>query len=91
MVADMNVVRQKVEDVKELVFRLSYEIEALREGMKHSTGECLNAYRLVIQDKIRKIEHAVVCLSHSVIDHTLMDAAQPSLGELSRLAALSRF
>jgi len=88
--ADMFAVRKKVEDVSDVVGRLTREIEGLRKDMEQTTGEAKDAYRLVIQDKIRKIENAVVCLSHSVIDKTIYDEAQPSLGELSRLAALSR-
>ena len=81
--ADMNVVRQKVNAVRTLVNRLSHEIERLRRDSTETTGEARNAYRLVIQDKMRKLEHAVICLSHSVIDHTLYDPAQPTLGEIS--------
>jgi uncharacterized protein YoxC len=81
--ADMNAVRQKVNAVRTAVQRLSFDVERLRKDMEQTTGECRNAYRLVIQDKIRKIEHAVVLLSHSVMDHTIFDPAQPTLGEMS--------
>lgn len=81
--ADMNAIRQKVNAVRTAVQRYSHQIERLRKDMEQTTGEARNAYRLVIQDKMRKMEHAVICLSHSVVDHTIYDPAQPTIGELS--------
>jgi outer membrane murein-binding lipoprotein Lpp len=81
--ADMNAIRQKVNAVRTAVQKYSFEIERLRKDMEQTTGEARNAYRLVIQDKMRKMEHAVVCLSHSVIDHTIFDPVQPTIGEMS--------
>lgn len=80
--SDMTAVRKKVSDVRDDVLRLSYEIENLRRSMSASTGECKNAYRLVIRDKIVKLEHAVVSLPHAILGMTLVDSAHPTTGEI---------
>ena len=82
MEADLSILRKKVDDVRHLVYTTTHEIERLRMDMGNSTGEALNAYRLVIQDKLRKMEHALVCMSQSILDHTAYDPAQPTPGEM---------
>lgn len=86
--ADMNLVRQRVSDVRDIVLRLSYEIEGLRRDMDATTGEARTAYRLVIRDKIVKLEHAVVCLPHAILGQTLVDSSQPTTGEILADATL---
>lgn len=82
--ADMSVIRQKVAAVRSAVDRISREVERLRRDMEQTAGECREAYRLVIADKIQKMERLVVLLSHNVLDHTLYDPVQPFARDITR-------
>jgi len=69
--ATMNEVRNKVWYAYKFVERLTFEVETLRKDEATATGEVRNAIALLIQDKLYKMENAVLLLSHNVLHETL--------------------
>jgi hypothetical protein len=71
--ATMNEVRNKMWYAYKYVERLTFEVETLRKDETTATGEVRNAIALLIQDKLFKIENAVIHLSHNILHETLPD------------------
>lgn len=84
--ATMNQIRNKVWYAYKYIERLTFEIETLRKDETTATGEVKNAISLLIQDKLFKIENAVIQLSNNILNRTL-----PSEEEEWRLRALSSY
>lgn len=69
--ATMNQIRNKMWYAYKYVERLTFEVETLRKDETTATGEVKNAISLLIQDKLFKIENAVIHLSHNILNRTL--------------------
>lgn len=69
---DTIVVRRIILDLHARVVRLTDDVDRLRADLEGGEvgGEVGDAIRLLIADKILKIENAVILVSHSVVDHT---------------------
>ena len=69
--ATMNEIRNKMWYAYKYVETLTFEVETLRKDETTATGEVKNAIALLIQDKLFKIENAVIQLSHNILNETL--------------------
>lgn len=70
-IASMNAVRNRVWYAYKYIEYLTFEVEALRKDEATAMGEVRNAISLLIQDKLFKIENAVIHLSQNVLNETL--------------------
>lgn len=70
----MESIRRKMWSATRYVERLTYEVETLRKDEETAMGEVKNAISLLIQDKLYKIENAVLQLSNNVLNSTIPEA-----------------